>query len=90
MILETNERWIGGIYDWNQDEWKWATSGRKIRYNKFETTPHFDNEHDHWQCMALDPSVNYKWTANSCLQKKHFVCETKLQPECRNINDFEN
>lgn len=85
-ILEANERWIGGIYDWRQDQWKWATSGHKIRYNKFKTVPHFDNElDDHWQCIALDPNIDYKWTTFSCLQKKHFVCETKPYPECINI-----
>lgn len=87
MILETKERWIGGIYDWMQNQWKWASSGRKIRYNKFNITPHFSNEQDPWQCIVLDPNIDYKWTAHSCLQKKYFVCETKIQPECSNITD---
>lgn len=83
FFLEAKERWIGGIYDWNHDHWRWASSGRKIRYNKFERIPHFDNEQDdHWQCIALDPNINYKWAAHSCLQKKNFICESKPQPEC--------
>lgn len=84
-FLETKERWIGGIYDWSQDHWKWAKSGRTIRYNNFETIPHFDNENDHWKCLALSPSMDYKWTVHSCLQKKLFVCESKLQPQCKDI-----
>ncbi|KAF0762929.1 snaclec coagulation factor IX/factor X-binding protein subunit B [Aphis craccivora] len=83
---ETKERWIGGIYDWSQDQWKWAASGRKIRYNRFETIQNFNNNrNDQWQCLSLDPSIDYKWNAQSCLQKKNFICETKPQPECVNI-----
>lgn len=80
-MLEIKEIWIGGIHDWNQDQWKWATSGRKIRYNNFEKMPHFD-QNDSLMCMALDPSIDYKWVARNCLQRNHFICETKPQPEC--------
>lgn len=84
FISETNERWIGGIYDFSQNHWKWAKSGRQIQYNNFETIPHFNKEEDHWKCITLNPSINFKWTAHSCLQKKYFLCESKLQPECEN------
>jgi hypothetical protein len=33
-------------------------------------------------CMAIDPNINYKWTARNCLEKNYFICETKPQPEC--------
>ncbi|XP_025418715.1 snaclec coagulation factor IX/factor X-binding protein subunit B-like isoform X2 [Sipha flava] len=61
---EIKERWIGGLYDWNQDQWKWATSGRKIQYNHFEKIPYFD-QNDKFMCMAIDPNINYKWTARN-------------------------
>lgn len=83
IILETEERWIGGIYDWINDQWKWAATGHKIQYNKFERIPHFDNvQDDHWQCIAINPNIDFTWTSNTCLQKKYFICESKPQPEC--------
>lgn len=78
------------MYDWKQDQWKWAASGQTIRFNRFETMPSYGSEeNDHWQCIALNPNCEYKWTAHSCLQKKYFVCKTKPRPMCTNITDSE-
>lgn len=91
FVLETRERWIGGVYDWKQEQWKWAASGQTIRFNKFGTMPSLGKEeNDHWQCIALDPNFEYKWTAYSCLQEKYYVCKTKPRPICINITNSEH
>lgn len=47
-------------------------------------------ENDHWQCIALDPSFEYKWTVHSCLQEKYYVCKIKPRPICINITNSEH
>ncbi|XP_050431752.1 killer cell lectin-like receptor subfamily B member 1A isoform X2 [Adelges cooleyi] len=82
---KNEERWIGGIYDWGQYEWKWANSGRKISPNQLHMSIEFnDISNSHWQCTTLDPNIKSKWVAHSCLEKNFFICESKLQPECAN------
>lgn len=74
------ERWIGGIWNWEQKRWVWGGTGRKLRYQGFSRKDNGDND---WHCIAMDPTVFYRWKSESCLKRKHFICELPL----RNIGE---
>lgn len=55
-----------------------------MRYQNFKKIPHFENpQDDHWKCAAINPKIDCRWTAHNCIEKKHYVCEAKPQPECK-------
>lgn len=35
-----------------------------------------DNE---WHCIAMDPVYFYRWKSESCVKRKHFICELPLR-----------
>lgn len=54
------ERWIGGMYDWEQMTWKWMASGKEIQYKGFADEIPDSKESLKWHCIVLDPEVGYK------------------------------
>ncbi|XP_050541693.1 killer cell lectin-like receptor subfamily B member 1A isoform X2 [Daktulosphaira vitifoliae] len=80
---ETNERWIGGIYDWWRNEWKWANSGHKIsNYQLNNIVNSMNPPQNYWQCLTINPKNNFKWNIQSCLKENYYICQTKFQPMC--------
>ncbi|XP_014298014.1 uncharacterized protein LOC103575420 [Microplitis demolitor] len=72
------ERWIGGIYNWQQMSWEWGVSGEKIVFQNFDNSSHSkSNEEYAWHCVVLDPLVKYKWSPRSCVEKKHYICQVR-------------
>lgn len=71
------ERWIGGIFNWQQMRWQWAVTGEKIEYENFEKSALEKSEKSDyaWHCIILDPRSNYKWTARNCMERKYYVCQ---------------
>ncbi|KAI4501593.1 hypothetical protein M0802_003470 [Mischocyttarus mexicanus] len=69
------ERWIGGIYNWQQMAWEWGVTGEKIDFQSFGKINPGKSEQYAWHCIVLDPSLKYKWNAKSCVQRKHYICE---------------
>lgn len=67
------ERWLGAKYNWNQKNWVWASNGRNLTYSGFESgNTIIPGE---WDCLAMDPSIKYMWTAKPCVEKKFFICQ---------------
>lgn len=77
--LEPLERWIGGRFDWQQKRWKWAASGKTVLYDGFDSSVNQTEENLQWNCIVIDPKLDYKWNSKSCLQEKHFICHKKIQ-----------
>jgi hypothetical protein len=73
------ERWLGGLYDWEQMTWKWAASGRPLAYQGFSQMEPEDKEKLRWHCIIVDPKLQFKWNTRSCLEQKHFICHTKIK-----------
>ncbi|KAJ8920843.1 hypothetical protein NQ315_015635 [Exocentrus adspersus] len=74
------ERWLGGVYDWEQMAWKWAASGKPLSYNGFQQKmDKEDKEKLRWHCIIMDPALDYRWNSRSCVEQKHFICHTKLK-----------
>ncbi|RZB40372.1 uncharacterized protein BDFB_007250, partial [Asbolus verrucosus] len=73
------ERWLGGLYDWEQMTWKWAASGKPLVYQGFSQMEAEDKEKLRWHCIIVDPNLQYKWNTRSCLEQKHFICHTKIK-----------
>ncbi|XP_075233556.1 galactose-specific lectin nattectin-like [Lycorma delicatula] len=72
------ERWIGGIWDWEQKCWVWGETGKRLKYQGF-TRKSRKNGNNEWHCIAMDPMVLYRWKSASCLESKHYICETPLR-----------
>ncbi|KAK2581258.1 hypothetical protein KPH14_008048 [Odynerus spinipes] len=69
------ERWIGGIYNWQQMAWEWGVTGEKMVFQSFGKINPGKSEQYAWHCIVLDPALKYKWNAKSCVQRKHYICE---------------
>ncbi|KAH0563896.1 uncharacterized protein LOC123272390 [Cotesia glomerata] len=69
------ERWIGGIYNWQQMTWEWGVSGEKVVFQNFHNLNQSNSKAYAWHCMVLDPAVKYKWSPRSCVKKKHYICQ---------------
>ncbi|XP_031784817.1 uncharacterized protein LOC100679909 isoform X2 [Nasonia vitripennis] len=69
------ERWIGGIYNWQQNNWDWGVSGDKVLFRNFGDPEASKNRNWIHHCMILDPEQQYKWNARGCYEHKYFICE---------------
>ncbi|CAH1104191.1 unnamed protein product [Psylliodes chrysocephalus] len=78
--LDPLERWLGGVYDWRKMAWKWAASGKPLAFNGFpkEVSPK-DPESLRWHCIIVDPALQFMWSSRSCVEQKHFICQTRLK-----------
>lgn len=77
--LEPLERWLGGRFDWQQKQWKWAASGKPLSYKGFDKSVNQDEENLQWNCIITDPKLQFRWNARSCLEERHFICHKKIQ-----------
>ncbi|KAF5296774.1 hypothetical protein FQA39_LY12292 [Lamprigera yunnana] len=77
ISVVNEERWIGGMYDWEQMKWKWAASGHEMIFKGFSQMAPEDKEKLQWHCTILDPNLDYKWNARMCLEEKYFICQTR-------------
>lgn len=77
ISMSNEERWIGGMYDWEQMKWKWGASGQEMTFKGFSQMDPEDKEKLQWHCTIMDPHLDYKWNARSCLDQKYFICQTK-------------
>ncbi|CAG5097083.1 Similar to Perlucin (Haliotis laevigata) [Cotesia congregata] len=73
------ERWIGGIYNWQQMTWEWGVSGEKVVFQNFHNLNQSNSKAYAWHCIVLDPAIKYKWSPRSCVKKKHYICQLKLK-----------
>ncbi|XP_014467827.1 PREDICTED: uncharacterized protein LOC106740877 isoform X2 [Dinoponera quadriceps] len=69
------ERWIGGIFNWQQKAWEWGVTGEKMVFQSFGKLEPGKSEKFAWHCIIMDPTLKYKWSAKSCVERKHYICE---------------
>ncbi|XP_012288374.1 uncharacterized protein LOC105704065 [Orussus abietinus] len=69
------ERWIGGIFNWQQMAWEWGVSGEKIVFQSFSKLNPGNSKQYAWHCIIMDPALKYKWSPRSCVEPKHYICE---------------
>lgn len=69
------ERWIGGIFNWQQMAWEWGVTGEKMVFQSFGKMEPGKSETYAWHCIIMDPALKYKWSARSCVERKHYICE---------------
>lgn len=60
VCIASHQRWIGGMYDWEQMMWKWPSSGKEIKYKGFSRVNQEKEENLQWHCIVLDPHLQYK------------------------------
>lgn len=69
------ERWIGGIFNWEQMSWEWGVTGEKMVFQSFGRMEPGKSKRYAWHCVIMDPALKYKWSARSCVERKHYICE---------------
>ncbi|EZA58059.1 hypothetical protein DMN91_006303 [Ooceraea biroi] len=69
------ERWIGGIFNWQQMAWEWGVTGEKMVFQSFANMEPGKSGRYAWHCIIMDPALKYKWSARSCVERKHYICE---------------
>ncbi|KYM84323.1 C-type lectin domain family 10 member A [Atta colombica] len=70
------ERWIGGIFNWQQMAWEWGVTGEKMVFQSFGKMGESARSKKYaWHCIIMDPVLKYKWSARSCMERKHYICE---------------
>ncbi|XP_076163859.1 uncharacterized protein LOC143144877 [Ptiloglossa arizonensis] len=73
------ERWIGGIFNWQKMAWEWGVTGEKMVFQNFGRPQSNQSKQEYaWHCITIDPSLKYKWSPRSCVERKHFVCEVPV------------
>ncbi|CAH0556482.1 unnamed protein product [Brassicogethes aeneus] len=77
---EMLDRWLGAKYDWRQKTWIWAASGKSLAFENFyNSTIKVKEENLDWHCIFADPDYGYRWNYGNCLNKKYFICHTKIK-----------
>ncbi|KOC64204.1 hypothetical protein WH47_12506, partial [Habropoda laboriosa] len=72
------ERWIGGIFNWQQMTWEWGVTGEKVVFQNFGLPQSNQTKEQYaWHCITIDPMLKYKWSPRSCVERKHYVCEVQ-------------
>ncbi|KYQ58609.1 C-type lectin domain family 10 member A [Trachymyrmex zeteki] len=69
------ERWIGGIFNWQQMAWEWGVTGEKMVFQSFGKMEPGRSKKYAWHCIIMDPVLKYKWSARSCMERKYYICE---------------
>ncbi|CAH0626839.1 unnamed protein product [Chrysodeixis includens] len=77
--VDKESRWIGGIYDYGAKSWRWGGDLRKMHYQSFSKMKKMSPEELKWQCIAMIPELLYRWAPRSCIEARHFICQTKLR-----------
>ncbi|XP_066258202.1 uncharacterized protein [Euwallacea similis] len=84
--IDPLERWLGGFFDWHRKQWKWAASGKPLSYKGFDKFVSQDEKNLQWSCIVVDPALEYRWNARSCLQEKYYICQKKISPVASNMS----
>nr|WIM01416.1 C-type lectin domain containing 46kDa protein [Limnephilus flavicornis] len=77
--VEKQERWIGGVYDWEAKVWKWGGELRTMKYQSFSRMRHLPDQDLRWHCVAMIPDLQYRWAPMSCVEGKNYICQTRLR-----------
>ncbi|KAI4466230.1 c-type lectin domain-containing protein [Holotrichia oblita] len=76
----TEKRWIGGYFDYVNNLWKWAASGRALPVQPVVLT---DLK---WSCVLWDPHQTERWTSETCLTPMYYMCQSNATPVEKKIH----
>ncbi|XP_076233269.1 lithostathine-2 isoform X2 [Calliopsis andreniformis] len=72
------ERWIGGIFNWQKMAWEWGVTGEEMVFQNFGKPQTGQPKQQYaWHCVTIDPTLNYKWSPRSCVERKYYVCQVR-------------
>ncbi|KAG5678502.1 hypothetical protein PVAND_008169 [Polypedilum vanderplanki] len=74
--IKHTEKWIGGMYNYQQKIWKWGYNGGEMKYQAFDSS--IENTNLQFHCTVMDPNVEYKWTARECIERHYFICQHRM------------
>lgn len=74
--LVHGEKWIGGMYNYQQKKWKWGYNGGEMKYQAFDDAIQDTNLQYH--CTTMDPNVDYRWSAKECIERHYFICQHRM------------
>lgn len=77
--IERTERWIGGIYDYQAQAWKWGGELKEMRYQSFSKMQKLRPENLMWHCISMVPDLLYRWAPRKCVDPRQYICQTKLR-----------
>ncbi|XP_076663713.1 uncharacterized protein LOC143366481 [Andrena cerasifolii] len=70
------ERWIGGIFNWKNMAWEWGVTGEEMVFQNFGKPQSDQTKQQYaWHCVTIDPTLKYKWSPRSCVDRKYYICE---------------
>lgn len=77
-LVESHERWIGGLYDWKQRKWRWGSSGKIIKYKNFAKSLPKEKIY-YWEAITLNPKFDFQWSSDLQTKSKYFICQKKAK-----------
>lgn len=87
MDHDTDEIWIGATFDWHINTWQWSISGKNLSYDAFSRLDPESRKSLEYHCAVLNPSLKYRWSARSCVDKHRYICQHKM-PKVSEKNRF--
>ncbi|XP_075970937.1 uncharacterized protein LOC142973201 [Anticarsia gemmatalis] len=77
---EKSPRWIGGVYDYLAQSWRWGGDlMRTMHYQSFSKMPKKSPDELKWHCIAMKPDLLFRWSPESCYNEYRYICQRKLQ-----------
>jgi hypothetical protein len=71
------QKWIGGIYNWENMKWQWGHDSRDMNFQAFGKMD-IDKSKLKYACTAVDPTFNYRWVPKLCTEKLHYICQKNV------------
>ncbi|XP_052750392.1 uncharacterized protein LOC116413606 [Galleria mellonella] len=78
-LVDSASRWIGGIYEYGSQSWKWGGELRQMHYQSFSKMKKLSPDELQWHCIAMMPELLYRWAPKNCFEPRKFICQTKLR-----------
>lgn len=78
MDHDKDEIWIGATFDWNVNTWQWSISGKNLTYDAFSRLDPKSSQNLEYHCAVFNPSLQYRWSARSCIDKHRYICQHKM------------
>ncbi|CRK96090.1 CLUMA_CG009526, isoform A [Clunio marinus] len=70
------DKWIGGMYNWQQNKWQWGYNGGEMKHNSFADKEAKSDLRYH--CTTMDPATEYKWSAKLCTERHYYICQHRM------------
>lgn len=72
-----DDKWIGGMYNWQQMKWQWGYNGGDMKYQSFGNDEGSRSDL-RYHCTTMDPKNDYMWSAKDCTESHLFICQHRM------------